>query len=222
MSMISSSAIIPELAAVPFQERFNQALADMRRGHPVILMDDFDRENEADLIVAAEKISRQTMALMIRECSGIVCLCLNDDVLGHLDLEPMVPNNQSRFQTAFTVSIDARDGITTGVSAQDRVTTIRAAIADDAPPGVLVRPGHVFPLRAVSGGVLSRQGHTEGSVDLALMSGLKPAAVLSEITNPDGTMTKGEEIQRFAELHSMTVLTIEELIHCRQSIAAGR
>jgi 3,4-dihydroxy 2-butanone 4-phosphate synthase len=222
MSVMSSSAIIPELVAVPFQERFNQALADMRRGYPVILMDDFDRENEADLIVAAEMISSQTMALMIRECSGIVCLCLNDDVLGRLDLKPMVPNNQSRFQTAFTVSIDARDRVTTGVSAQDRVTTIQTAIADNAQPRDLVRPGHVFPLRAVSGGVLSRQGHTEGSVDLALLSGLKPAAVLSEITNPDGTMTKGEEIQHFAELHGMTVLTIEELVQYRQNIAVTR
>jgi 3,4-dihydroxy 2-butanone 4-phosphate synthase len=191
----------------------------MRRGHPIILMDDFDRENEADLIVAAEKISVQTMALMIRECSGIVCLCLNDDVLRSLDLPPMVSDNQSRFQTAFTVSIEARRGVTTGVSAQDRVTTIRAAIADDARPDDLARPGHVFPLRAVAGGVLSRQGHTEGSVDLAILAGLKPAAVLCEITNPDGTMTKGDEIWRFAELHQMIVLTIEELVQHRQRLA---
>jgi 3,4-dihydroxy 2-butanone 4-phosphate synthase len=219
MSVISSSAIIPEIAALPFQKRFQQALADMRRGHPVILMDDFDRENEADLIVAAEMISVQTMALMIRECSGIVCLCLTEDVLSRLDLPPMVSDNQSRFQTAFTVSIEARRGVTTGVSAQDRVTTIRAAIADGAQPADLARPGHVFPLRAVPGGILHRKGHTEGSVDLALMAGMKPAAVLSEITNPDGTMAKGEGIQLFAELHQMTVLTIEELVQYRQGLA---
>jgi len=222
MSAISSSTLIPELAALPFEERFQQALADMRRGHPVILMDDFDRENEADLIVAAEKISSQAMALMIRECSGIVCLCLTGDVLRSLDLAPMVSNNESRFQTAFTVSIDARYGISTGVSAQDRVMTIRAAVADDAQPSDLVRPGHVFPLKAVPGGVLNRQGHTEGSVDLARMSGLKPAAVLSEITNPDGTMTKGEQIQYFAELHGMTVLTIEELVQYRHRTTIER
>ncbi len=222
MSAISSSAIIAELAAVPFRDRFQQALDDMRRGHPVILMDNYDRENEADLIVAAENISNQTMALMIRECSGIVCLCLNDDLLSRLDLAPMAPNNQSRFQTAFTVSIDARYEVTTGVSAQDRVTTIRAAIRDDAHASDLVRPGHVFPLRAVPGGVLERQGHTEGSVDLALMSGMKPAAVLSEITNSDGTMTRGDEIQHFAELHGMTVLTIEELVRHRCGQASER
>jgi 3,4-dihydroxy 2-butanone 4-phosphate synthase len=198
MSAILSSSIIPQLAALPFEERFPHALNDMRRGYPVILMDDFDRENEADLIVAAEMISTQTMALMIRECSGIVCLCLNDDVLNSLDLAQMVSNNESRFQTAFTVSIDARHGISTGVSAQDRVT------------------------RAVVGGVLSRQGHTEGSVDLALLSGLKPAAVLSEITNSDGTMTKGEQIQYFAEHHGMTVLTIEELVRYRYWVAIER
>jgi 3,4-dihydroxy 2-butanone 4-phosphate synthase len=216
MPVLSSSATISELAALPFEERFQQALADMRTGHPVILMDDFDRENEADLIVAAEKISVPTMALLIRECSGIVCLCLNEDVLARLDLPPMVSDNQSRFQTAFTVSIEARHGVTTGVSAQDRVTTIRAAIAEGARPEDLARPGHVFPLRAAPGGVLSRQGHTEGAVDLALMAGLKPAAVLCELTNPDGTMARGEDIQRFAELHQMTVLTIEELVQHRR------
>jgi 3,4-dihydroxy 2-butanone 4-phosphate synthase len=186
----------------------------------MVLMDDFDRENEADLIVAAERISVPAMALMIHECSGIVCLCLNGDILDCLDLPPMVSNNQGRFRTAFTVSIEARHGVTTGVSAKDRVTIIRAAIADDARPGV--RPGHVFPLRAVAGGVLNRQGHTEGSVDLALMAGLKPAAVLCELTNADGTMAKGEDVQRFAELHQMTVLTIEELTQYRRlSIHAG-
>jgi 3,4-dihydroxy 2-butanone 4-phosphate synthase len=218
MSAISSGTVLSELAALPFEIRLQQAITDMRRGHPVILMDDFDRENEADLIVAAEKISNQSMAMMIRECSGIVCLCLHEDLLARLDLRPMVSNNESRFQTAFTVSIDARLGVSTGVSAQDRVTTIRAAVADDAQPSDLVRPGHIFPLRAVSGGVLDRQGHTEGSVDLALLSGLKPAAVLSEMTNPDGTMTKGKDIQHFAELHDMTVLTIEELVCYRRGL----
>jgi len=218
MSVSVSSYTIPGIAAIPFEGRFQQALEDMRSGHPVILMDDFDRENEADLIVAAEKISIPAMAMMIRECSGIVCLCLTDEVASRLELTPMVVNNESRFQTAFTVTIEARQGVTTGVSAQDRVTTIRAAIAQDARPEDLARPGHVFPLRAAPGGILSRQGHTEGSVELAQLAGLNPAAVLCELTNPDGTMTKGDEIQRFAEQHRMTVLTIEELVHHSQQL----
>jgi 3,4-dihydroxy 2-butanone 4-phosphate synthase len=213
---LSSIATEIESQVLPFDERFRQALIDMRRGHPVILVDDFDRENEGDLIVAAEKITPATMALMIRECSGIVCLCLTGEALDHLELPPMVTNNESRFQTAFTVSIEARHGVSTGVSAADRVTTIRAAIAEDAQPSDLVRPGHVFPLRAAAGGVLTRDGHTEGSVDLARMAGLKPAAVLCELTNPDGTMTKGSEIELFAARHNMVVLSIAELIEHRR------
>ena len=198
-------------ASIPFEERFSQALADMRQGHPVILVDDFDRENEADLIVAAEKLTPATMSVLIRECSGIVCLCLPQETLDRLELPLMVKTNGSRFQTAFTVSIEAREGVTTGVSAQDRVTTIRAAIREGAQPSDLVSPGHVFPLRASEGGVLTRQGHTEGAVELARLAGLKPAAVLCEITNPDGTMAKGDEIDEFAERHEMVVLSIAEL-----------
>lgn len=211
-------------AALPFEQRFHRALDDMRQGHPVILVDNFDRENEADLIVAAEKISVATMALLIRECSGIVCLCLPEETLNRLELPLMVAKNESRFQTAFTVTIEAREGVTTGVSAQDRVTTIRAAIAEDAQPYDLARPGHVFPLRATPGGVLARTGHTEGSVDLARMAGLKPAAVLSEITNPDGTMAKGNAIDQFARKHDMVVLSIAELVEhrlCSNSASAA-
>ncbi len=203
------------------ENRLQRAGTDLRRGRPVILMDDFDRENEADLIVAAEKISVETMALLIRECSGIVCLCLQDDWLNRLDLKPMVTHNESRFQTAFTASIDARYEVTTGVSAKDRCTTIRAAIAADARPEDLVRPGHVFPLRAVPRGVLARRGHTEGSVDLVRMAGLKPAAVLCELVNPDGTMTKGKQIERFARAHQLVALTIEELVDFRREREAG-
>ncbi len=202
-------------AAFPFEERLHRALDDMRRGRPVILMDDFDRENEADLIAAAETISVPTMALFIREGSGIVCLCLTGETLSRLELPQMVSNNESCFQTAFTVTIDAREGVTTGVSAQDRVTTIRTAIEADAQPYDLVRPGHVFPLRAARGGVLDRQGHTEGSVDLAIMAGMKPAAVLCEITNPDGTMTKGDEVDQFANTHGLVMLSIAELVEYR-------
>lgn len=214
MSQLSVQTAVLESAALPFETRFQQAMADMRRGHPVILVDDFDRENEADLIVAAEKITPKTMALLIRECSGIVCLCLTGETLDRLNLPLMIQNNESRFQTAFTVTIEARKGVTTGVSAADRVTTVRAAIADNAQPSDLVSPGHVFPLRAAAGGLIARQGHTEGSVELARLAGLKPAAILCELTNPDGTMTKGEAIDRFAEDHQMVVLSIAELADC--------
>jgi len=203
----------------PVEVRLAASLEAMREGRPVILMDDLDRENEADLIIAAEKITPATMAMLIRECSGIVCLCLPDETLRRLDLPPMVDQNQSRYGTAFTVTIEARQGVTTGVSAVDRVTTIRTAIADDAKPSDLSRPGHVFPLRAQPGGVLTRRGHTEGSVDLAMLAGLKPAAVLCELMNPDGTMTRGAEIERFAELHNLPILTIDELATYRRDQA---
>ncbi|WP_188565760.1 3,4-dihydroxy-2-butanone-4-phosphate synthase [Undibacterium terreum] len=205
---------------LPFADRLRRALTDMQEGRPVLLMDDFDRENEADLILAAEKITTETMAMLIRDCSGIVCLCLTDTKLQQLDLPPMVSNNGSRYGTAFTVTIEAVQGVTTGVSAADRVTTIMAAIADDAQPQDLARPGHVFPLRAVPGGVLSRRGHTEGSVDLALMAGLKPAAVLCELTNPDGSMSKGDDIVAYAKKHDLVMLTIDELATYRLQQAA--
>ena len=207
------------LQSSDLEGRISAALAAMRAGIPVILLDDFDRENEADLIVAAEKLSVETMALMIRECSGIVCLCLPDEKVRALELPPMAPDNGSRYGTPFTVSIEARHGVTTGVSAADRVTTIRAAIAHDARPDDVVRPGHVFPLRATPGGVLARAGHTEGSVDLARLAGLQPAAVLCELMNPDGTMMRGEQIEQFAQERDFPILTIAELIQWRKTRA---
>lgn len=201
--------------------RIAAALAATRAGIPVILLDDFDHENEADLIVAAEKLSVETMALMIRECSGIVCLCLSADKVRSLDLPPMAADNGSRYGTPFTVSIEARDGVTTGVSALDRVTTIRTAIAADAQASDQVRPGHVFPLRATAGGVLARAGHTEGSVDLATMAGLQPAAVLCELMNEDGTMMRGAQIERFAAERGFPILTIAEMISWRQRAPAA-
>ena len=188
----------------------------MRLGRPIILVDDFDRENEADLVTAAETISVATMAQFIREGSGIVCLCLTAEALERLELPQMVSSNESCHQTAFTITIDAREGITTGVSANDRVATIRAAVAADAQPRDLVRPGHVFPLRAASGGVLEREGHTEGSVDLARLAGLQPAAVICEITNPDGSMAKGTEVEKFARRHNLVTLSISELVEYRR------
>ena len=197
--------------------RLHRGLQALREGRAVVLLDDDERENEADLIVAAEKLDEPTMALMIRACSGIVCLCLPDATLRRLMLAPMVEPNESRHGTAFTVSIDARDGIGTGVSAADRVATVRAAIRDAAVPFDLVRPGHVFPLRGTPGGVLARRGHTEGALDLMRLAGLKPAAVLCELMNDDGTMARGEAVQRFAETHDFPLLTIEEIVQWRRS-----
>ena len=198
------------------EARIHAALEAMRAGIPVILLDDFDRENEADLIVATDRMTVETMALMIRECSGIVCLCLTAEKVRELELPPMAAENGSKYGTPFTVSIEARHGVTTGVSAADRVTTIRAAAAPHARPEDVVRPGHVFPLRAMPGGVLVRAGHTEGSVDLAALAGLSPSAVLCELMNPDGTMMRGNAIEQFAQLHGMPILTIAELIAWRK------
>ncbi len=200
-----------------FPSRLRAALRALYAGRPILLFDDDERENEADLIVAAERITAETMALLIREGSGIVCLCLPDDALKRLQLPPMVSRNESRYGTAFTVSIEARHGVATGVSAADRVTTIQAAIADGASPDDLVSPGHVFPLRAQPGGVLERPGHTEGSVDLMVLAGLKPAAVLCELMNPDGSMARGEQVDAFALTHGLPTLTIAEIVHWRRS-----
>ncbi len=199
--------------AAPPRLRF--ALDAIRQGRAVILLDDDERENEADLIVAAERVTVPTMALMIRECSGIVCLCLADEFLQRLALPLMVAHNASRYGTAFTVSIEARDGVTTGVSAADRVATIQAAIARDAKPEDLVSPGHVFPLRAAPGGVLERRGHTEGAVDLARLAGLRPAAVLCDLMNEDGSMMRGEALVGFSRLHGYPMFTIAELARYR-------
>ncbi|MBO4122919.1 3,4-dihydroxy-2-butanone-4-phosphate synthase [Cupriavidus gilardii] len=210
-----ADAIVPALPH-DLSTRIEQALQAMREGRPVVLMDDHDRENEADLIVAAERLTLANMAMLIRECSGIVCLCLTREKVAQLGLRPMVENNRSQYGTAFTVSIEARTGVTTGVSAADRITTIRAAIADDAGLDAVVSPGHVFPLVASDGGVLTRRGHTEGSVELARLAGLAPAAVLCELMNADGTMARGEQALAFAAQHDLPVLTIEELVAWRE------
>ncbi len=195
--------------------RVENALAALQEGRGVLLLDDEDRENEGDIIYSVEHLTNEQMALMIRECSGIVCLCLTDTQADRLELPPMVVNNNSANQTAFTVSIEAKVGVTTGVSAADRVTTITPAANPDAKPGDLARPGHVFPLRARPGGVMTRRGHTEGTVDLMQMAGLQPAGVLCEVTNPDGTMAKTPELVAFGRLHNMPVLTIEDMVAYR-------
>ncbi|WP_394143391.1 3,4-dihydroxy-2-butanone-4-phosphate synthase [Vibrio atypicus] len=196
--------------------RVENALLALKEGRGVLLLDDEDRENEGDIIYSVESLTTQQMALMIRECSGIVCLCLPEEQADKLELTPMVTNNNSANQTAFTVSIEAKVGVTTGVSAQDRVTTIKTAANPTAQPSDLARPGHVFPLRARKGGVLTRRGHTEGTIDLMQMAGLQPAGVLCEVTNPDGSMAKTPEIVAFGKLHNMPVLTIEDMVLYRQ------
>lgn len=193
------------------EQRMEEALRAMREGRMVIMMDDEDRENEGDLIASAELINEKDMAMMIRDGSGIVCLCLPRAELDRLKLPPMMPQNENRQGTAFTVSIEAAEGVTTGVSAKDRVTTIKAAVAEGSKPEDLLRPGHIFPLAANDEGVLGRRGHTEGSVDLARLAGLKPAAVLCELMNPDGTMMRGETIERFSKEHNMPFITIEDI-----------
>lgn len=199
-------------------ERVERALENLRQGQGVLVTDDENRENEGDLIFAAESLTDSQMAMLIRECSGIVCLCLPEEKVQKLGLSMMVEQNTSRFQTAFTVSIEAAEGCTTGVSAADRVTTIKAAIADDAKPENLNSPGHVFPLRAKPRGVLERTGHTEATVDLMKLAGLKPYGVLCELTNPDGTMARLPEIAVFAEKHNLHVLTVNDLVSYRLSM----
>ncbi|PSW05375.1 3,4-dihydroxy-2-butanone-4-phosphate synthase [Photobacterium lipolyticum] len=192
-------------------ERVEAGLAAIRQGRGVLVVDDEDRENEGDIIFAAETLTPAQMALMIRECSGIVCLCLTEERVAQLELPMMVENNTSANQTGFTVTIEAAKGVTTGVSAADRVTTIKAAIADNASPADLSRPGHVFPLKANPEGVLGRRGHTEATIDLMRLSGLKPYGVLCELTNIDGTMARLPEVIEFGKKFDMPVLTIEDL-----------
>jgi 3,4-dihydroxy 2-butanone 4-phosphate synthase len=198
--------------------RVAQALDALRAGQGVLVTDDEDRENEGDLIFAAQSLRQDQMAMLIRECSGIVCLCLTPERARQLELPPMVGHNSSRFQTAFTVSIEAAQGVTTGVSAADRLATVAAAIADQARPADLARPGHVFPLVARPGGVLERPGHTEATVDLARLAGLKPYGVLCELTNPDGSMARLPQIIDFARGHGLPVLTVEDVAAWRREL----
>lgn len=192
-----------------------EALADIRKGKMVILVDDEDRENEGDLCIAAEKVTPQAINFMARYGRGLICLSLTEDKVRELNLPLMVSDNTSPFKTAFTVSIEAKKGITTGISAADRATTILTAIADGAKPEDLVRPGHVFPLQAKKGGVLVRTGQTEGSVDLARLAGLKPYGVICEIMNDDGTMARMPDLEIFAKKHNLKIVTIADLIKYR-------
>jgi 3,4-dihydroxy 2-butanone 4-phosphate synthase/GTP cyclohydrolase II len=201
--------------ADPIRERVERAIEAFREGRLVILVDDEDRENEGDLCLAAEKTTPDAINFMVKEARGLVCLSLDEDRIKRLRLPMMVQENESSFQTAFTVSIEAARGVTTGISAGDRAQTIVTAVADDARPEDLVRPGHVFPLRARKGGVLVRTGQTEGSVDLARLAGLKPAAVICEIMNDDGTMSRMPQLEVFSAKHGIPILSIADLVRYR-------
>lgn len=192
-----------------------EAIEEIREGRMVILVDDEGRENEGDLTIAAEKVTPEAINFMAKHGRGLICLALDPERINHLNLQPMVHENTSLFNTAFTVSIEARTGVTTGISAADRATTILAAIHDEAQPQDLVRPGHIFPLRARKGGVLVRTGQTEGSVDLARLAGLKPAGVICEIMNDDGTMARMSDLKEFAPRHDLKILAIADLVAYR-------
>ncbi|RMG61427.1 MAG: bifunctional 3,4-dihydroxy-2-butanone-4-phosphate synthase/GTP cyclohydrolase II [Deltaproteobacteria bacterium] len=192
-----------------------EALEEIRNGRMVILVDDEDRENEGDLMIAAEMVTPEAINFMAKYGRGLICLAITEERAKKLNLQPMVQDNTSPYGTAFTVSIEARKGVTTGISAYDRATTIRVAIDDNTTPDDLVRPGHVFPLIARKGGVLVRTGQTEGSVDLARLAGLKPAAVICEIMNDDGTMARMPDLEKFAERHGLKIITIEKIIEYR-------
>ncbi len=192
-----------------------QAIRDIKDGKMVILVDDEDRENEGDLTMAAEKITPEAINFMAKYGRGLVCLSMTKAKLDELQIPMMVDNNTSPYGTGFTVSIEARCGVTTGISAADRATTILTAMADDAKPTDLVRPGHIFPLRAQDGGVIVRCGQTEGSVDLARLAGLRPAGVICEIMDDDGTMARMPSLEKFSEEHGIGICTIADLIEYR-------
>src|SRR3954469_19413445 len=193
-----------------------RAVADIAAGRAVVVVDDEERENEGDLIFAASRSTPALMAFMIRHSSGVVCAPVTAPTLDRLGIPLMTPHNRERMRTAYTVSVDARDGVSTGISAADRSHTVRTLIDSATEAFELVQPGHVFPLRYAEGGVLTRPGHTEASVDLARLAGLEPAGVISELVNDDGTMKRGQQLRDFADEHGLAMISIEQLIHHRR------
>jgi 3,4-dihydroxy 2-butanone 4-phosphate synthase len=207
MTLASPATVEREITLSPIPE----VIAQIAAGRPVLVLDDAGRENEADLIVAADRITPATMAMLIREGSGIVCLCIRPARADALKLRPMVEVNRSRYATAFTQSIEAAHGVSTGVSAADRVQTIQCALRSTLEHSEIVSPGHVFPLIARAGGVLEREGHTEAAADLAELAGCTPAGVLCELMNADGSMARGAEVAAFAEQHGLLCTTVAAL-----------
>lgn len=199
----------------PSIEAVKKAISDFKKGKMVILVDDKDRENEGDLCIAAEFVTPESINFMAKYGRGLICLAMTEEHIKRLRLPMMTYDNNSKFGTAFTVSIEAKKGVTTGISAFDRATTIQTAIREDVTPDDIVTPGHVFPLKARDGGVLARTGQTEGSVDLARLSGLKPAAVICEIMNDDGTMARMPDLIKFAKRHHLTIVSVADIIKYR-------
>ena len=197
------------------QKRVEHGVADIRAGRMVILTDDEDRENEGDLTLAADAVTPEAINFMATHGRGLICLALTEEQVDRLHLPLMATNNQSPYHTAFTVSIEARAGVTTGISAHDRAQTVRVAADPRSSPQDIVTPGHVFPLRARRGGVLVRSGQTEGSVDLARMAGLTPAAVICEVMNDDGSMARLTDLDRFATRHQLRIVTVADIIRYR-------
>ena len=195
--------------------RVESALDQLRRGRMVILVDDADRENEGDLVLAAEFATPEAINFMAKHARGLICLSISEEQVRRLGLNMMVQENESTYATAFTVSIEAARGVTTGISAADRATTILAAINPQAVPQDLVRPGHIFPLKARKGGVLVRAGQTEGSADLARLAGLNPSGVICEVMNDDGTMARMADLEQFGKLHDLQILSVADVIHYR-------
>jgi 3,4-dihydroxy 2-butanone 4-phosphate synthase/GTP cyclohydrolase II len=193
-----------------------RAIADIAAGRPVIVVDDEDRENEGDLIFAAEHATAELVAFMVRYTSGYICVPLTEEEADRLDLPPMFHTNQDRRGTAYAVTVDAREGVSTGISAADRARTIRLLASAATQPADLSRPGHVVPLRARPGGVLRRPGHTEAAIDLAVLAGLRPAGVLCEMVNDDGTMQRRPDLEKFAIEHDLVVITIADLVAYRR------
>ncbi|MBB3462622.1 3,4-dihydroxy-2-butanone-4-phosphate synthase [Rhizobium sp. BK377] len=202
--------------------KIEDAIAAIARGEIVVVVDDRDRENEGDLIIASEAITPQAIAFMMNYARGLICVAMEGERLDELQIPQMVPNNTELLKTAFTVSVDYIPETTTGISAADRAATVRALIAETSRPEDFARPGHIFPLRAHPNGVLSRPGHTEAAVDLARLAGLSPSGVICEVANDDGTMARLPELERFAERHGLHLITIEDLIAYRGVSATGK
>ncbi|MGH3359937.1 MAG: bifunctional 3,4-dihydroxy-2-butanone-4-phosphate synthase/GTP cyclohydrolase II [Nocardioidaceae bacterium] len=194
----------------------DRAIADVAAGKAVVVVDDENRENEGDLVFAASKATPELMAFLVRHSSGLVCAPITGDVLDRLAIPLMTPHNRERMRTAYTISVDARDGVTTGISAADRTRTVRVLADSATEPFEVVQPGHILPLRYREGGVLARPGHTEASVDLARLAGLTPAGVIAEIVHDDGTMMRSEALRRFADEHDLAMVSIEDLVTYRR------
>ena len=192
-----------------------RAVADIAAGRAVVVVDDEDRENEGDLIFAASRATPELMAFTIRHSSGVICVPMPAEMLDRLEIPLMTPHNKDKLRTAYTISVDARDGVSTGISAADRAHTARVLADSATEPWEVTRPGHVFPLRYQEGGVLVRRGHTEAAVDLARMAGLTPAGVLVEVVNDDGTMKRGPELRAFADEHGLAMISIDDLVRHR-------